>query len=462
VPSIAESASAAEMMSGTLPTSTWLLLVVVAGAALVAWLLALGIGVLVSRFAGRSVAVADLSRRGRRPLRLLFVLVAVTAVLDAATNVGQWRDVVVRVLGLALIGTVAWLFAVAAFVAEDLALARYDVDVEDNRHARRVRTQVSLIRRLTVVVVAVLAIAGMLLTFPSARAAGTSILASAGVISIVAGLAAQTSLANIFAGFQLAFTDAIRVDDVVVIEEEWGRIEEITLTYVVVHVWDDRRLVLPSTYFTTTPFQNWTRKESAVLGSVELDVDWTVPLDPMRAELDRLIEGNELWDERVKVLQVTDAVGAVVRVRVLVSAKDGPTLFDLRCHVREGLVVWLQREHPAALPKVRNEGVTGFGAGAEERRRPAAVDGGRPQEGLFTGSAEARERSRVFTGPSEEELAERARADETAGARRPALNRPQGRPVARGSEPSSCGTQNRTEAASVVATRKPATPLPST
>jgi hypothetical protein len=232
-----------------------------------------------------------------------------------------------------------------------------------------VRTQVSLIRRLTVVVIAVLAIAGMLLTFPSARAAGTSILASAGVISIVAGLAAQTSLANVFAGLQLAFTDAIRVDDVVVIEEERGRIEEITLTYVVVHVWDDRRLVMPSTSFTTTPFQNWTRKESAVLGSVEMDVDWTVPLDPMRAELDRLLEGLELWDERVKVLQVTDAVGAVVRVRVLVRAKHGPTLFDLRCHVREGLVVRLQREHPTALPKVRNEGPAGF----EEAPAPAPV-----------------------------------------------------------------------------------------
>jgi len=334
-------------------------------------------------------------------------------VLDAATGVGQWRDVVVRVLGLALIGAVAWLFAVAAFVVEDLALARYDVDVVDNRHARRVRTQVSLIRRLTVVVIAVLAIAGMLLTFPSARAAGTSILASAGVISIVAGLAAQTSLANVFAGLQLAFTDAIRVDDVVVIEEEWGRIEEITLTYVVVHVWDDRRLVLPSTYFTTTPFQNWTRKDSAVLGSVEMDVDWTVPFDEMRAELARLLAGNELWDQRVTVLQVTDAVGAVVRVRVLVSAKDGPTLFDLRCLVREGLVVWLQREHPTALPKVRNEGVPGF----EVPPRPAvgtAPHPGSRQAGLFTGSAEARERSKAFTGPGEEELADRQQADADA------------------------------------------------
>ncbi|WP_222192325.1 mechanosensitive ion channel family protein [Modestobacter italicus] len=409
--------AADDVVSGVLPDSTWALLLVVAGAALVAWLLAVVIGLVVSRFTGRSAAVADLSRRGRRPLRLFLVLVAVTVVLDAAPGVGEWRDVVVRVLGLLLIAAVAWLIAVAAFVVEDLALARYDVDVVDNRHARRVRTQVSLIRRLTVAVIAVLAIAGMLLTFPSARAAGTSILASAGVLSVVAGLAAQTSLANVFAGMQLAFTDAIRVDDVVVIEEEWGRIEEITLTYVVVHVWDDRRLVLPSTYFTTTPFQNWTRKESAVLGSVEMDVDWTVPFDEMRGELDRLLEGDDLWDRRVKVLQVTDAVGALVRVRVLVSAKDGPTLFDLRCHVREGLVVWLQRTHPTGLPKVRNEGTAGPDVVAP-RRRPGAVDGDArpagPQAGLFTGSEEARERSRAFTGPSEEELAARARTDAEA------------------------------------------------
>ena len=215
------------------------------------------------------------------------------------------------------------------------------------------RTQISLLRRLAVVVIGVLAAAAMLLTFPSARAAGASILASAGVISIVAGLAAQTSLANVFAGLQLAFTDAIRVDDVVVVEEEWGRIEEITLTYVVVHIWDDRRMVLPSTYFTTTPFENWTRTQSAVLGSVEIDVDWSVPFEVMRGELARLLEGHELWDERVGILQVTDAVGSVVRVRALVSAKDGPTLFDLRCHVREGLVVWLQREHGYGLPRVR-------------------------------------------------------------------------------------------------------------
>jgi Mechanosensitive ion channel len=264
-----------------------------------------------------------------------------------------------------------------------------------------VRTQLSLLRRLVVVMIAVLAGAAMLLTFPAARAAGASILASAGVISIVAGLAAQTSLANVFAGLQLAFTDAIRVDDVVVVQEEWGRIEEITLTYVVVHVWDDRRLVLPSTYFTTTPFQNWTRKESAVLGAVELDVDWSTPFDGMRAELDRLLGASPLWDRRVGVLQVTDAVGALVRVRVLVSAHDGPTLFDLRCQVREGLVVWLRREHEHALPRFRHE-PAGAGPAAAGRRPPSPT-----VEGLFTGSSEGRQRSRAFTGPDDAELADR-------------------------------------------------------
>jgi hypothetical protein len=390
-------------LQGLMPGQTWQVLVVLASAAAGAWLAGVLMGVLVGRLARRSPLVADISRRGRTPLRALLVLAAATVVLDAAPGLGGWREPVVRVLGLALIASVGWLLGVVAFVAADLALARYDVDVEDNRHARRIRTQISLLRRLAVVVIGVLAAAAMLLTFPSARAAGASILASAGVISIVAGLAAQTSLANVFAGLQLAFTDAIRVDDVVVVEEEWGRIEEITLTYVVVHIWDDRRLVLPSTYFTTTPFQNWTRRESAVLGSVELDVDWSVPFDAMRAELDRLLTDHPLWDRRVGVLQVTDAVGSVVRVRVLVSAPDAGALFDLRCWVREGLVVWLQRDHAYGLPRVR-----WANAAAGPAANPSAVPQTARNSGLFTGSAQAEERSRVFTGPSDEELAERA------------------------------------------------------
>jgi small-conductance mechanosensitive channel len=389
-----------------MPTQTWQVLLLLAAAAAAAWLVGVLVGAFVGRLARRSPVVADLSRRGRSPLRALLVLAAVTVVLDAAPGLGGWREPVVRVLGLALIGIVGWLVAVAVFVAADLALARYDVDVVDNRHARRVRTQISLLRRLAVVVVGVLAVAAMLLTFPSARAAGASILASAGVISIVAGLAAQTSLANVFAGLQLAFTDAIRVDDVVVVEDEWGRIEEITLTYVVVHIWDDRRMVLPSTYFTTTPFENWTRTQSAVLGSVDIDVDWSVPFEEMRAELAALLDGHELWDERVGILQVTDAVGSVVRVRALVSAKDGPTLFDLRCHVREGLVVWLQREHAYGLPRVRLDGaLPPAHAGTDARTGSRTAP---DNAALFTGSTEARERSRAFTGPSDADVTDRS------------------------------------------------------
>nr|WP_204261608.1 mechanosensitive ion channel domain-containing protein [Blastococcus saxobsidens] len=406
---MAASSSAVDEVDGLVPDEAWQVLLLVAAAALGAWLVGVVIGILVRRLARRSPVAADLSRRGRTPLRTLLVLIAVTVVLDAGPALGGWRDPVVRGLGLALVATVGWLLAVAVHVVADMALARYDVDVVDNRHARRVRTQISLLRRLAVVVVGLLTVAAMLLTFPSARAAGASILASAGVISIVAGLAAQTSLANVFAGLQLAFTDAIRVDDVVVVEEEWGRIEEITLTYVVVHLWDDRRLVLPSTYFTTTPFENWTRKESAVLGSVELDVDWTTPFDDMRAELHRLLEdeggrGPELWDGRVGVLQVTDAVGSVVRARVLVSAQDAGTLFDLRCHVREQLVGWLQREHPGGLPRVRVEGAAPTTTARAERRptAPSVTD-----SSLFTGSTEALERSRAFAGPNQEEVADR-------------------------------------------------------
>jgi hypothetical protein len=385
-----------------MPTQTWQVLVLLAGAAVVAWLVGVAIGALVGRLARRSPVVADISRRGRTPLRALLVLAAVIVVLDAAPGTGGWHEPVVRLLGLALIGTIGWFVGVAVFAAADLAVARFDVDVVDNRHARRVRTQISLLRRLAVVVIGVLAAAAMLLTFPSARAAGASILASAGVISLVAGLAAQTSLANVFAGLQLAFTDAIRVDDVVVVEDEWGRIEEITLTYVVVHIWDDRRMVLPSTYFTTTPFENWTRTQSAVLGSVDIDVDWSVPFDEMRAELARLVEGNELWDGRVGVLQVTDAVGSVVRVRALVSAKDGPTLFDLRCHVRECLVVWLQREHGYGLPRLRLDGALPTAPIA-----PVMSVTDHENAALFTGSSQARERSRAFAGRGSEELGDR-------------------------------------------------------
>lgn len=421
----------------------------VVGAVVVALLVAVLIGALVRSVAKKSTIAADLSRRSKQPLRAVLVVIAVWIALritvpNATWESSDWMGAIGHGLVIALIVAVTWLIGTLAFVVEDAALSRYRVDVKDNRHARRVRTQIQLLRRITVAVLVVVAVAAVLLTFPGVSAFGASLLASAGVLSIVAGLAAQSSLANVFAGLQLAFTDAIRVDDVVIVEDEWGRIEEITLTYVVVHVWDDRRLILPSTYFTQTPFENWTRRAAELLGTVEIDVDWQVPVDDLRTELNRLLAETDLWDHRVGILQVTDAVGGVVRLRALASAVDAPTLFDLRCYLREGLVGYLQRSAPQGLPRTRIETTRGSALPVAEVRRPASgahaavpapADAGQQDARLFTGSVEALERSRSFAGPGQDVIDEReehaaeARAAEegpgrSSGGRRPDADAP--------------------------------------
>jgi small-conductance mechanosensitive channel len=343
---------------------------------------------LLMELAGRRwPMVRRLHRWIRTPFR---VLVVVVALHPALTRLREglpderwgWLAQTERVL---LIVAIGWLCTSAALFVEDLGLRRYRTDVPDNQHARRLRTQVLIIRRLTVAVGVVIIVGAALLSFPGARTVGASLLASAGVISIVAALAAQSTLANVFAGLQLAFSDAVRLDDVVVVEEEWGWIEEITLSYVVVRAWDDRRLVLPCTYFTTTPFQNWTRHASELLGSVELDLDWGVDTGAMRAELDRVLETTDLWDGRVKVLQVTDAVGGWVRVRALVTARDAAALFDLRCLVRERLVTWVRAHAESGLPRQRVQVL--------ETDRPRRVTRVSASEGLFHGSPEAEERA---------------------------------------------------------------------
>jgi small-conductance mechanosensitive channel len=193
----------------------------------------------------------------------------------------------------------------------------------------------------------------MLLTFASVRAIGASLLASAGVVGIVVGLAAQTTLSNVFAGLQLAFSDELRLDDVVVVEQEWGRIEELTLTYVVIRLWDERRLVLPTTYFTQTPFQNWTRHESRVIGSVIVYADYSLPIAPLRQELQRVLENSPLWDRREWVLQVVDTTPTTMVLRALMSSADAPSNWDLRCDVRERLLAFLAEHYPDQLPRIR-------------------------------------------------------------------------------------------------------------
>lgn len=254
---------------------------------------------------------------------------------------------------LALIAVAAWLVIKILFVIEDAVMQRLRMDVPDNRRVRRLRTQVAIVRRLTAAAVWVIAIASMFMTFAQLRTLGASLLASAGIVGVLAGLAAQTTLTNVFAGMQLAMSDSLRYDDVVVVEDEWGRIEEMTLTYVVVHLWDERRLVLPTTYFTKNPFQNWTRHETRVIGAVVLHLDYRAPIDVIRAEAQRLVEESPLWDRQDWVLQVVDSTPVTMVVRVLASAADAPSAWDLRCELREKLITFLRDNHPDALPNAR-------------------------------------------------------------------------------------------------------------
>ncbi|WP_402462800.1 mechanosensitive ion channel domain-containing protein [Isoptericola aurantiacus] len=402
-------------------------LVWAAAALVAAYVVVTLISVLVRRLARRRPLLSDMATRLRHPLRVLVMTVAVWVAFRLSAHKGEaWYGFLEHCLLIATIIAGAWLIGAMAFVVEDRTLARM-AGAADDRHARRVQTQISIVRRVTVAVIVVIAIAAVLLTFPAMRTAGASILASAGLVSIVAGLAAQSSLANMFAGMQIAFTDAIRVDDVVVLDGEFGRIEEITLTYVVVHAWDDRRLILPSTYFTTTPFENWTRRAADLLGTVEVDVDFTVPLPAMRAELDRLLAASPLWDERLGILQVTDATGGRIQARALVSAADAGTLWDLRCHVREGLVAWLQHEAPYAMPVRRYDRAAALpeGGGAVPTQEPAvespAVES--PAEPEPAGSAR-RKPSVAVEPPSSATSAASA-----ASASGPRADRPEDEPV---------------------------------
>ena len=359
----------------------------------------------VTRLFSKVPGIRQITTLGRNPLRLALALIGTRIALKATASGQPWFDPVDYVLVLALIASLAWLAIVLLLIIEAVILTKYSTDTKDNRRLRRLKTQVTLGRRIAVALVAVMAVAVVLLTIPEVRALGAGILASAGVVSIVAGLAVQSTLGNVFAGIQIAFTDSIRVDDVVVVEGQWGTIEEITMTYVVVHIWDDRRLILPSTYFTTTPFENWTRRQSAILGTVELDVDWRVPAADLRAKLTETLEGTELWDGRTGVLQITDAVSGLVRVRILVSAEDSGTLFDLRCLVRETMVTYLQQHHAYALPRQRWEQVRAEPQPRRGNQAPAEETGASQ---MFTGSLEAVNRRRAFSGPGEHAYEDRS------------------------------------------------------
>ncbi|GAB3295269.1 mechanosensitive ion channel [Hymenobacter humi] len=258
-----------------------------------------------------------------------------------------------RVVEIAFIASFAWGLMRAVEVAEDLVLQHYSLSQPDNLQVRKLFTQLQFVKKVVVSLIFFVAAAFVLMSFATVRRIGTGLLTSAGIASVIIGFAAQRSLSNLLAGFQLAFTQPLRIDDVLVVEGEWGRVEEITFTNVVLALWDERRLVLPLNYFIEKPFQNWTRNSAQITGTVHLQADYTVPVPAVRAELQRIVEAHPLWDQRVCVLHVTDAKERTLELRALVSAADASSVWELRCAVREQLVAFLQRDYPGSLPLTR-------------------------------------------------------------------------------------------------------------
>ncbi|HWA91425.1 MAG TPA: mechanosensitive ion channel domain-containing protein [Rhizomicrobium sp.] len=336
-----------------------------------AWLIAAGVlaGVLILAFAmqdilmrvaARHVARAGvflqmIFRRTRGVVRFGLVLLAVSALTPLlplpATTISGMQSCLVA----AFVVLIGWIALVAAHVATDSYLGRLKLDVSDNLLARKAATQVRVLRRALDTVILLLTAGFALMTFESVRQFGISIFASAGAAGIVLGLAATPVLSNLIAGVQIAITQPIRLEDAVVVEGEWGWVEELTATYVVVRLWDRRRLILPLSYFLQKPFQNWTRTSASVIGTVMLHLDHTAPIARIRAKLEEIVRGSKLWDKDVVNLQVTDTTERTIEVRALVSAANSPSAWDLRCEVREKLLAFIQAELPFALPRRRNE-----------------------------------------------------------------------------------------------------------
>ncbi len=291
----------------------------------------------------------------RAPMRWVMAVAAVRLVIPLIAAPARYIDAFKHVFALAMIGLVSWLIIRSMRVLDDYVMDRFDIGVKDNLRARKVHTQLRVLRRVVGAAVLIMALGTALMTFDKVRQLGTTILASAGILGLVVGVAAQRTLANLIAGLQIAFTQPIRVDDVVIVENEWGRIEEITLTYVVVRIWDLRRLIVPITYFIERPFQNWTRISADILGTVFIYADHTIPVDAVRAELQRILEQSDRWDRKVCVLQVTNTTERTVELRALMSASDASAAWDLRCEIREKLVSFIREKYPESLPRFRAE-----------------------------------------------------------------------------------------------------------
>lgn len=361
----------------------------VALVALIAWIAAallfhLGRRLLMSKRVEHS-ALGMALRRSEGPLELLMPILALSLVAQAAPDTLRHIGFPRQLLAVALVGAATLAIGKAVTGLGDWVVMRHPFNVGDNLSARRVLTQTRVLVRTANTLIILLGISIALMTFPTARKFGVSLLASAGVAGLVVGLAAKSVLGNLLAGLQLAVTQPLRIDDVLIVQGEWGRVEEITGTYVVLRIWDERRLVIPLQWFIENPFQNWTRTTSSIIGTVFLSLDYSMPVDELRAELKRLIEKAPEWDQRVCALQVTDATEHTLQIRVLASSVDSGLNWDLRCKLREGLIRYVQQRYPQCLPKLRAEmpaaevtlsGPGAYGHGIQERRNPSSVQAG--------------------------------------------------------------------------------------
>ncbi len=294
-------------------------------------------------------------RRCNRSTAFIFPLLGILAVLPSAAIPDEIERGLERLTSICTIVAVAWAIIVILGIWADLSNVRRHADDRDNLRAREIETRVAILHRTFVTIVVIVGVGAILMTFPTVRTIGTTLLASAGIVGLAAGFAARPIFENLVAGVQIAFTQPIRIDDVVIVEKEWGRIEEITSTYVVVKTWDLRRLIVPLTYFINTPFQNWTRRTSELVGAVMIYADYTVPVAEIRAALESIVASSPLWDKKVWNLQVSDALHDVVELRALMSAQNASDVWDLRCYVREKLIAFIQERYPQSLPRVRTD-----------------------------------------------------------------------------------------------------------
>lgn len=339
---------------------------------------------ILRRFAAREGAVVDASlvRHGEQPARWAFALLAVLVLLPVLPLPPTLMSALEHITGLGLIAAVAWLATLLIDITSDVLASRYRIDVSDNLAARRFQTQFQMVRRVLVVLIVIVAASLMLMTFPAIRQIGESLLASAGLATLVLGMAMKGTLENLIASLQIAFAQPFRIGDAVVVEGEWGWIEEIGTMYVVIRIWDLRRLVLPISYFLSHPFQNWTRTSAEILGAAILYADYTVPVEELRRELRRICESTSLWKGNVCILHVADATERTIQLRALMDARNSGDAWDLRCLVREKLVEFLRTNHPEGLPRYRAE----FSGISEQGNAIARVDSHREPAELSTQS----------------------------------------------------------------------------